>query len=249
MAYAEARVELVAPSGEVVGSVRVRHPPDGCADGQRPFADDVHASAELALVAAAVLDQLAGWSLLADEDLGLALVPGGGQLVRHAHDYRCALTQIVLPDPPELPAGVRLTAVDQPVPALAAARQLAGETTHEEGVRALTSVLGGRFGQLLDASGLAVDDEGGVLAACLVTDLPGIGPFAASAFRRPGAPPGLGRGLMIRALRRLQEQGWPTASLVVSEGNPAHRIYDDLGFARIRSSVLLRIPPVVPDDP
>jgi ribosomal protein S18 acetylase RimI-like enzyme len=55
-------------------------------------------------------------------------------------------------------------------------------------------------------------------------------------FRAPGHP-GTGRALLARALRIAARDGLPGLGLAVTHGNPAARLYEDLGFRRILSGM------------
>ncbi|MFJ6194506.1 GNAT family N-acetyltransferase [Micromonospora sp. NPDC092111] len=48
---------------------------------------------------------------------------------------------------------------------------------------------------------------------------------------------GLGRALLVHALRGAREAGLPGLGLEVTDGNPARRLYDAAGF-RVRTRVL-----------
>jgi ribosomal protein S18 acetylase RimI-like enzyme len=54
-------------------------------------------------------------------------------------------------------------------------------------------------------------------------------------FRDP-AHPGTGRALLERALQRAAAAGLPALGLAVTDGNPAARLYEAVGFRRVLSS-------------
>jgi ribosomal protein S18 acetylase RimI-like enzyme len=78
-----------------------------------------------------------------------------------------------------------------------------------------------------------------VAGAVIVTDAGGEapegGPWIAELFRHP-AHPGTGRALLVHAMRAAAADGLPTLSLAVTAGNPAERLYRELGFERALSA-------------
>ncbi len=97
-----------------------------------------------------------------------------------------------------------------------------------------------QFGPVLACSGVALDAGGTPVAASIVTGAPGEppfgGPWVILVFRAPGHP-GAGRALLARALRIAARDGLPGLGLAVTHGNPAARLYEDLGFRRILSGM------------
>ena len=55
--------------------------------------------------------------------------------------------------------------------------------------------------------------------------------------------PGLGRLLLQRALGLAAELGLPALSLAVTDGNPARRLYQTLGFRHVSTSLNVLVPP------
>jgi GNAT superfamily N-acetyltransferase len=200
-----------------------------------------------ARAARAVLDQLAGWRIFADEALGRALIAAGGEVRRHVHVMSHDLT--VRPqwhDPP----GHRLTDVDRPAADLVDAYRAAfaaGHVDHraeapERSLAVLESHLSGRdFGPLLRGSGLAIASDGTVAGAILLGTLPGepplSGPWVIELFRHPDHR-GVGRALCERALALAEAQ---SLGLMVTEGNRARGLYEELGFRLVRTALVVQV--------
>jgi GNAT superfamily N-acetyltransferase len=197
--------------------------------------------------ARAVLDQLAGWRIAGDEALARELVAAGGRPLRHAHLMSRDMT--VRPQWRE-PPGYRLTDVDRPAAELLDAYRAAFGTGHvdyrdeppERSLADLESHLSGReFGPLLRGSGLAIAPDGAVAGAILLGRLPGDpplnGPWVIEVFRHP-AHRGVGRALCERALALVQVE---TLGLMVTEGNPARGLYEELGFRLVHTALVVQI--------
>jgi GNAT superfamily N-acetyltransferase len=208
----------------------------------------------------AVLADLAGALLSGDEALGLALIAAGATPHRHAHLYSWDLRAKPPPawEPVHAPAGVRVTDLDRPAADLADAWRAAFPPGHRDHLggppppeveRELADKLAGRvLGPLLPCSGLAVAADGRVVAAVIVTDRAGEppqgGPWVCDLFRHPApAWAGLGRLLLERALSLGAELGLPALSLVVTDGNPARRLYQTLGFRHVSTTLNVLVPP------
>jgi GNAT superfamily N-acetyltransferase len=195
-----------------------------------------------ARAARAVVDQLAGWRIFADEELGRALMLAGGLARRHLHVMSHDLA--VRPrwrDPP----GYRLTDVDRPAADLAGAYRAAfppGHVDYRAEPRKLDALLAGsEFGPLQRGSGLAIAGDGTVAGAILLGTMNGEppldGPWVIELFRDP-VHRGVGRALCERALA-LAPAG--TLGLMVTEGNPARGLYEDLGFRVIRTALVVQV--------
>ena len=197
--------------------------------------------------AAAVLADLRGVRIAGDEELGHELIAAGGQPLRHAHLLSHDLSE--RPELPEVP-GYRLTDVERPAADLMDAFFAAyppGHPDHraETYERALAAiddyVKGGEFGPLRRGSGLAVAPDGAVAGAILIGTLPGdpplYGPWIIEVFRHP-AHPGVGRALIERALAIADA---PALGLMVTEGNPARRLYERLGFRLVHTALVVQI--------
>jgi GNAT superfamily N-acetyltransferase len=179
-----------------------------------------------------ILLELRGWRIGADEALGEALIAAGGRPARHAHVYSHDLRRLPGPGEGE-PLGDRT--IDDLVPAFAAAFR----PDHPDGIRDPRASLHHLTeGQLLDASGVIVRD-GRVVAAILVGRFEGEppfgGPWVMELFRDP-AHPGTGRALLERALHRVAQDGLPALGLAVTDGNPAVRLYEAVGFRHVVSA-------------
>jgi GNAT superfamily N-acetyltransferase len=197
--------------------------------------------------ARAVLAELRGMRIAADEALGRALVAAGGTLTRHGH-----LMSHDLAERPAWrePPGYRLTDVDRPAADLVDAYRAAfppGHVDHrgeppEQSLAELESHLSGRaFGPLLAGSGLAIAPDDAVAGAILLGTLPGEpplnGPWLIEVFRHPRHR-GVGRALVERALALTDA---PVLGLIVSEGNPARRLYEDLGFRLVSTRLVVQL--------
>src|SRR4051794_23796497 len=180
-----------------------------------------------------------------DEELGRALVAAGGRQGRHAHVLSRELRGTPPPRPDAPPPGLRIVAADRPAGDLAAGFRAAYARAHPDS-RAhaspdapaveLAPLLDGRqVGPLMTASALAVDEAGGVVGAALVNRAPGeppdCGPWLSQLFRVP-AHPGTGRALLEHVLVELAAAGEAALGLAVTDGNPAERLYLELGFHR-----------------
>jgi GNAT superfamily N-acetyltransferase len=172
---------------------------------------------------------------------------------------------------PVLPAGLRVTPCDREPEDLVAAWRAAytpGHPDHhdpgstadvvDQELRPLMD--GSALGPLLPCSGLVVDeaacppDAAGtgaglepVVAAVLVngqdSDPPLGGPWVAEVFRDP-APryAGLGTVLLRRALALAAADGLPALGLAVTEGNPARRLYERIGFRHTDTAMTVVVP-------
>jgi ribosomal protein S18 acetylase RimI-like enzyme len=195
----------------------------------------------------AVLAELGGMRIAADEELGRALVDAGGMLRRHGHLMSHDLAQRpTWRDPP----GYRLTDVDRPATDLLDAYRAAfppGHVDHrdeppEKSLADLESHVSGReFGPLLKGSGLAIAPDDTVAGAILLGVLPGDpplnGPWLIEVFRHPDHR-GVGRALVERALAIIDA---PVLGLIVTEGNPARGLYEALGFRLVSTRMVVEL--------
>jgi hypothetical protein len=172
--------------------------------------------------------ELRGMRVAGPESVGRALVAGGARFRRHSHAYTHDLVAL-----PRLDETYELTPLDRPASELLPLYLRAFAPGHPdrleppEAERHLAGLL--RNG-LLDSSGLALRD-GEVVAAILVgtaAELPPPfgGPWVMEVF---STARGAGRALLARALHRSRG----SLGLAVTEGNPAVRVYESLGFRRI----------------
>ncbi|MDH4158838.1 MAG: GNAT family N-acetyltransferase [Actinomycetota bacterium] len=255
--------EIIQPAGMVelvVDGVPVLRYLRG--DGERPLADLAQALVPVAEVAPAVLRELAGWQLATDDRaLEQELVGHGATLVRHAHVLSFDLiADADRLDPawahPELSYPLRVTGVDRPADAFTDVELAAfppGHPDHEfaDGAHArqmLQELLdGATVGPYLPAaSGLVLDGERVVafLLANRMTGTPPLGgPWLSDVARLPDpAYRGVGMALVRRALVALADAGEPAFGLAVSDGNPARRLYEELGFVHRHSARRLQLP-------
>ncbi|NUU22142.1 MAG: GNAT family N-acetyltransferase, partial [Streptomycetaceae bacterium] len=199
-------------------------------------------------VAAALRRELPGWEVSASEGVGLALVAAGAVKVRHMHCYTWDLaTRGVDPGwlDPQLPPGLSaVPAVDREAADLTAAwlsayppghpDNPAGETFDSARAQLATLYDGTLIGALMPC-GVVIQDGPRPVAACLANDRPGTpplgGPWVTEVFRDPDpAYAGLGATALRLTLARAHAAGTPALGLTVTEGNPARRTYEKLGF-------------------
>jgi GNAT superfamily N-acetyltransferase len=182
-----------------------------------------------------ILAQLKGYRVAGPVELGRALIEAGGTPARHAHIYTHDLAGRPVPHPPP---GITLTPVDRPATEIVPAYLAAHPPDHpdyeviaaEDSDAWFDSLLAG---SLLDSSGLAIANDT-VVGGILIADFAGppfAGPWVMELFRDPGHR-GAGRALLERALQRSHAP----LGLAVSEGNPAARLYERLGFRRVLST-------------
>ena len=100
-------------------------------------------------------------------------------------------------------------------------------------VEDLTAALAGRYGRLLTSVSAVVDADDGLAAAVLFTwwyELP----FLAFCLTHPARQRrGLATGLIGQAAQALAAEGHRQVHLVVTETNPARRLYERLGFREV----------------
>jgi GNAT superfamily N-acetyltransferase len=212
--------------------------------------------------AAAALEALSGWGV-ATRDTGLAgaLLARGATLRRYAHVHSRDL--LLNPAPAEwalasMPPGLHATAWNRPLEDVAEVLLAAYLEDHpdfeprsgvdeavEKDLRPYAEA--GLMGPRLDASGLVEDEAGNVVAMLLVTARPGpppdAGPWVVEIARLPArAYAGTGRALLQRALALLTAARAPALSLAVTEGNPARRLYEELGIDHAYSAATFSLP-------
>jgi GNAT superfamily N-acetyltransferase len=208
----------------------------------------------------AVISQLSGWYVSADLDFAATLIAGGAEPIRHAHRMNRDLRAD--PPPPEwarptLPAGIRLGELDRPTGDIFPVLEAAFPNGHpdrahirssvDERESELTALLAGRvLGPVAASSALAVDATDrvvGMIAVCTRTEEGTVLPWIGTVFRRPGAElRGLGDRMIRRALALTAAEGRAGIGLAVTEGNPARRLYERLGFAVVATSMTVRVP-------
>jgi GNAT superfamily N-acetyltransferase len=207
-------------------------------------------------VATAAVDTLAGHRVVtADDDLVAALVARGGTVQRRGHDYAYDLARV--PDgwaETPAPQGFRLTRDLDPA-RLAEAHDKAnppGHPDHEPGLDHEDDVRGmaeGRvIGPLVRAASWEVTHAvDGPCGAILVVERPSADDpgrtWVVDVFVHPRHHrKGLGTVLLRRALAGAKQAGYATMGLVVSDGNPARRAYDSVGFTHVRSGTNVDLP-------
>ncbi len=246
-AHEEGRLPLAGPDGRAVLTyVRGTHHGRPCAKLVEVIGPNPVPS---------VLASMSGWIVEGPEDLGRQLVRHGGYVVRHAHTMRRDLVSLPLPaewSVLSLPGELRS------VPCIRPARDVlpawrcafpAGHPDHFQGSdeEALETQLGPLLagemvGPVLGCSALAVDGADRVVAGAVITDRGGL-PWIANVFRRPDVRfPGLGSVLLRRVLVDAASRGFPSMGLAVSEGNPARRLYEKLGFRLSGTSLSVLVP-------
>jgi GNAT superfamily N-acetyltransferase len=199
--------------------------------------------------AAAVLSELPGWRIAADEDLGRALLAAGGTKKRHGHLYSYDFRRTQPLSTWDTPTGIALTDIDRPAADLVPARMAAYPPDHPDAALVPEDheaeldqlVYGGQFGPLLAGSGIAVADGGAVAGAIILGEIPGDpprnGPWIIDIFRDP-AYRGVGRALLQRALALATVD---TLGLIVTEGNDAaRRAYEAVGFDLVSSAIVVQ---------
>ena len=190
--------------------------------------------------AQAVLAELHGMRVAGDEALGRALSPPEVGNPARAPDVARHRRAAAMPDAARLP----LTDVDRPAadlvdasaPHMRAVTSTAATSPYEQALAILDDYVSGRaFGPLRRGSGLAVDSCGAVAGGLLIGTLPGDpplnGPWLIELF--PSGHRGVGRALLERALALADA---PALGLLVTEGNPARRLYDALKNLQARAN-------------
>ncbi|MEU9047212.1 MULTISPECIES: GNAT family N-acetyltransferase [unclassified Kitasatospora] len=249
----------------------VRHDGDGnpvlrYQPGEReglPWADLLQVLDESVDAAGFIRAELPGWVVSGSPELGQRLAADGATVLRHAHTFRRDLRA----DPPPadwagapLPDGLRgglrdgLRAVpcDRAPEELFEAWRAAFGPGHVDrfpgdDAQALSDRLGlllaGKaIGPVLSSSLLAVDAEDRVVAAVILTDRDGR-PWVAEVFRHPQRGyRGLGADLLRRAVADAAARGIADLHLAVTEGNPARRLYESLGFLLQETSLTVLVP-------
>jgi GNAT superfamily N-acetyltransferase len=226
----------------------------------RPCADLVTLSPGVgpAEAAAGLLAGRPGWLASVPPAVGEELLGAGCRPVRHAHTMERDLGDVPSDwGEAQLPEGVGLLAPSDRFPEdVCAAHEAAfgpehpdrayGTRTTEESRDSLRQLLAGEvLGPLLPGSALAVAAGGEVVGAITIHDRDGA-TWVGTVFRDP-APEyaGLGSALLRRALAVLPYAGRTRVGLAVTDGNPARRIYERLGFAVTDTSRTVELVPSV----
>ncbi len=221
----------------------------------RPWADLLEVLDESVDAAGYIRAELPGWVVSGPPELGQELVAHGARVLRHAHTFHRDLHA----DPPPadwagapLREGLRAVPCDRSPEDLYEAWRAAFPADHVDYypgedaqvlAERLAPLLAGRvIGPVLPSSVLAVDAEDRVVAGLILTDRDGR-PWIADVFRHPEhGYRGLGADLLRWSLGDAAERGLPDMTLVVSEGNPARRVYESLGFRLQETSLTVVVP-------
>ncbi|MFI2611362.1 GNAT family N-acetyltransferase [Kitasatospora sp. NPDC018619] len=221
----------------------------------RPWADLLEVLDERAGAVGFIRAELPGWVVSGPPALGRELMAHGARVLRHAHTLRRDLRA----DPPPadwaatpLRDGLRAVPCDRPPEELYGAWRAAfapghvdfrpGEDARVLAERVAPVLAGELIGPVLPSSLLAVDGEDRVVAGLVLTDRDGR-PWVAEVFRHPERGyRGLGADLLRRGLGDAAARGLADVTLVVSEGNPARRLYESLGFLHQETSLTVVVP-------
>ncbi|MEU6232879.1 GNAT family N-acetyltransferase [Kitasatospora sp. NPDC047058] len=200
-----------------------------------------------------VLSAMSGWVVSGSVGFGEQLLRRGASVLRHGHTMHRSLADEAPPGGwaawarTPLRHGLRAVPCDRPAEELLPACRAAyapGHPDHRPDRDGhLDLLLAGRLlGPVLPASTLAVDEHDRVVAGVVLNHFEDV-PWVANVFRHPDRGyPGLGRDLLRRALGGLAEAGFDRVVLTVTEGNPARRLYEGLGFRLEHSSLSVVIP-------
>lgn len=231
-------------------------------DATPPIAELFEAVATPELAAEVACDQLAGWDLTTrHDDLCDALVALGATPIRTFTVMSTELGEPVGDDAPGLPGDLpqlELRGPEAGMPpreglvTLMRAAYPAGHPDEERGsddtiVDDFAAALSGRrMGVAMPQSAVAYHGDRPV-GLVLINRVPGAaptgGPWVTDICRLPErAYAGLGRFLLTRAMTALTASGEPTLSLAVTEGNPARRLYESVGFSAVATTTKLRLP-------
>lgn len=202
-----------------------------------------------------ILAGLSGWALSGSVKLGEQLLRSGARIMRHAHTMRRDLVRT--PPPSEwtaltFPSEFRAVSCDRTARDLFPAWRAAFPPEHidhynvsdEEALTTeLAPLLAGKvLGPVIPCSSLVVDEADSVVAGVIVTDRDGL-PWIADVFRQPGTSyAGLGAQLLRHMLADAAAHGLAEIGLVVSDANPARRVYEKLGFQLARTSLTVVVP-------
>ncbi|TDC88877.1 GNAT family N-acetyltransferase [Saccharopolyspora aridisoli] len=198
--------------------------------------------------------RLPGWNVVTDLTHGHRLLRAGARLRRHAHTMHRDLRR----DPPPQdwaqlrpPPPLRVIACERPAEALLPAWREAYPPGHPDHVTAddrtlrtelLQPLLSGRvLGPLLETSALVADGAGTVVAGLIANDRAGTAWISDVFRRRAPAYTGLGRLLLRRALPGVAGE-FTRVGLAVTVGNPAQRLYRELGFEITETTMTFAVP-------
>lgn len=240
---------LTDPAGrEVLSYVRVRTGPESWVTEPR-----IPPGVRLDEVVPVVMRELPGWIVDGDDELVTALISAGARRRRHAAVMNYDLEGSSVPASwaaPVLPAGLRYGPVDPDPERLFVTWVRAyppghpdapnGNTRADFEVDLVPLLSGEILGPLLPVSGCVLDPAAPdrAVAACLVNDRPGEGPWISEVFRDPDPSyAGTGAALLRRSLWLGSQAGLGTVGLAVTVDNPAQHVYAKVGF-RVSSTAL-----------
>ncbi|MGW2183866.1 GNAT family N-acetyltransferase [Streptomyces sp. NPDC001732] len=202
-----------------------------------------------------IVSSMSGWAVSGSVELGEELLRRGARVMRHAHEMRRDLA--ACPPPADwsscaLGNGLRAVPCDRDADAVFPAWRAAFSADHPDhhsgsDAEALNELLapmlaGSVLGPVLPCSALVVDETDRVVAGAIITDRDGL-PWIADVFRRPEARyAGLGAKLLRRVISAAAADGLADISLVVSDANPARRVYEKLGFQLTGTSLTVVVP-------
>jgi mycothiol synthase len=187
------------------------------------------------------------------------LLADGGRLRRLAYDMAVDLKAARTPETRPLPAGFRFETLDPDIDGIALAAAAAVPPGHVDfgiwsGVDRFeywSQLLAGEgpCGSVLSAASCVVrDQDGTIVAALVVTDMPASEWWAGD----PWIPEvfvvsehqgqGLGGFLVGHAVRVCVDGGYRRLGLTVSDGNPARHLYERFGFQPFRTTWLVERP-------
>jgi GNAT superfamily N-acetyltransferase len=222
----------------------------------RPWADRVEVLG--AGAADVVFREMSGWVATGPRALAEELVARGARLVRSTHRMTCDLSALRQPGDWKTLAPVSPLVFEpfaRPVGDLVPAWRAAYVPGHpdyrdeyEDAVvvrdRFEALVAGTSYGPLSPLSAV-ISDDGVVVAGLLLNEVPGEVPWGGllitDFFRHP-AYPRVGTILLRRTLARAAAEGLGVVGLVVTDGNPARRLYERHGFEAFESPVTVKIP-------
>ncbi len=213
-------------------------------------------------VVAAVLEDLAGWLFITEDDaLTDALIAAGCSMNRRGALY----SRDLVANPPDPSWGTarigsfQSEPLDLPAAALVAVSLAAYPTGHpdaetQDPVKVESDIdgllTGSMVGPLMDVSAVVRDkerDSNPVVALALINRMSGVsptgGPWVSEICRDPDPRyAGLGALLLRRVVAQLADDGESSLSLVVTEGNAARQLYERLGFRYVSSFRKLSVP-------
>lgn len=243
----EGRGVVFGVRGEAVADYRVGD------RGGRPAALDLRRRGGVApaVVADGVVAALPGWVVAADVEVAQCLVAAGGRAGRHLHGYAYDLGRDV--DVDVAAAEVAVGFGTRPVGAVSwhelydmwVAAYPPGHPDHVEPVepRGLAGLFEGDVLGPLLACGAVAFDDGRPVGAVIVNDAEVIGPWVGEVFRDAGARyAGLGARLLRYVLARAARDGVSKIGLAVTEGNPARRVYERIGFRQTGTVLYVLVP-------